>query len=630
MKDKHSPPHPDTKFQAPPPAGEHITDALSVSEADVVKAIKSFPNDSAGGPDGLRPQHLKDMISTIAGPEGENLLSSLTSLANLALSGDIPSSVRPIFFGASLTILNKKGGGVRTIAIGCTLRRLVAKLASHSVVESVGTYISPFQLGSGVPFGAEAAAHSARSYLNDLPSSHILLKLDFENAFNTIRRDKVLEAVAAITPQLLPYVFSCYSSPSTLYLQNTTTLESREGIQQGDPLGPLLFCLSIQPVILQLSSEFRVFYLDDGTLGGLEKDVLHDFFSIKQECSSLGLKLNISKSELISYGPAGAQLLKVAPNLRQIHPNEATLLGSPIGQLPSINTALSNKIQALRTMGSRLSLLSKHDALLLLGHCFALPKILYVLRTAPCFLSPILTSFDQELRSSLSLILNINFDSDPIWSQASLPVSFGGIGVHSAIQLAPSAYLASAAGSTTLLKQILSCRFHNNLFPAVTDAIETWKAGHNCPPPSSPADCHQKAWDIPRVQSTFEAILSNALDPRSRARLLATSTKESGAWLNTLPVSSLGLRLDDNSIRIAVGLRLGAPLCRVHTCQLCGGEVDELALHGLSCNRSAGRHPRHSAINDILKRGLAPAGIPSILEPPGLSRCDEKDQTVLL
>ena len=258
----------------------------------------------------------------------------------------------------------------------------MAKLASHSVVESVGTYLSPFQLGSGAPFGAEAAAHSARSYLNDLPSSYILLKLDFENAFNTIRRDKVLEAVAAITPHLLPYVFSCYSSPSTLYLQSTT-LESREGIQQGDPLGPLLFCLSIQPVILQLSSEFRVFYFDDGTLGGLEKDVLYDFVSIKQECSSLGLKLNISKLELISYGPAGAQLLKVAPNLRQIHPNEATLLGSPIGQLPFINTALSNKIQALRTMGSRLSLLSKHDALLLLRHCFALPKILYVLRTAP-------------------------------------------------------------------------------------------------------------------------------------------------------------------------------------------------------------------------------------------------------
>ena len=191
------------------------------------------------------------------------------------------------------------------------------------------------------------------------------------------------------------------------------------------------------------------------------------------------------------------------------------------------------------------------------------------------------------------------------------------------MQLAPSAYLASAAGSTTLLKQILPCRFHNNLFPAVTDAIETWKVGHNCPPPSSQADCHQKAWDIPRVQSTFEAILSNALDSRSRARLLATSTKESGAWLNTLPVSSLGLRLDDNSIRIAVGLRLGAPLCRVHTCQLCGGEVDELALHGLSCKAVI-------RLTTSSREALLPQESLQFWSPQAFLGVMEKDQMVLL
>ena len=34
--------------------------------------------------------------------------------------------VRPFFFGASVIALNKKDGGVRPIAVGCTLRRLVA------------------------------------------------------------------------------------------------------------------------------------------------------------------------------------------------------------------------------------------------------------------------------------------------------------------------------------------------------------------------------------------------------------------------------------------------------------------------------------------------------------------------
>ena len=33
-----------------------------VNELDVAWEIKSFPNGSAGGPDRLRPQHIKDMV----------------------------------------------------------------------------------------------------------------------------------------------------------------------------------------------------------------------------------------------------------------------------------------------------------------------------------------------------------------------------------------------------------------------------------------------------------------------------------------------------------------------------------------------------------------------------------------
>ena len=45
---------------------------------------------------------------------------------------------------------------------------------------------------------------------------------------------------------------------------------------------------------------------------------------------------------------------------------------------------------------------------------------------------------------------------------------------------------------------------------------------------------------------------------------------------------------------------------------------------GLSCKNAKGTHSRHSHINDIVKRALASAGVPSVLEPPGLSRKDGK------
>ena len=73
--------------------------------------------------------------------------------------------------------------------------------------------------------------------------------------------------------------------------------------------------------------------------------------------------------------------------------------------------------------------------------------------------------------------------------------------------------------------------------------------------------------------------------------------------------------MDGDVIRIAVGLRLGLPLCRPHECSNCGAQIEEFGTHGLSCRFSRGRHSRHASLNDIIKRSLDTAKIPSHLEP---------------
>ena len=40
------------------------------------------------------------------------------------------------------------------------------------------------------------------------------------------------------------------------------------------------------------------------------------------------------------------------------------------------------------------------------------------------------------------------------------------------------------------------------------------------------------------------------------------------------------------------------------------------------CRLSAGRPPRHTALNDIVRRALQAAGVPSLLEPTGIDRGD--------
>ena len=158
----------------------------------------------------------------------------------------------------------------------------------------------------------------------------------------------------------------------------------------------------------------------------------------------------------------------------------------------------------------------------------------------------------------------------------------------------------------------------NALFQDSTaEAVESWRRASGGPPlPDDPN--RQKAWDLPIVERYWENMLRVA-DQVSRVRLLATAQKESGAWLNALPVSSLGTLLDSESFRVAIALRVGADVCIPHSCR-CGGRMDSRGLHGLSCKYSAGRFPRHSAMNDVVKRALQKAGLPSFLEPPGLDR----------
>ena len=168
-----------------------------------------------------------------------------------------------------------------------------------------------------------------------------MLKIDFKNAFNYVRRDKMLEMVRQHVPKIFPFVYTCYSAPSYLRFHETT-LQLAEGVQQGDPLGPLLFCLAIQPILLQLKSEFHMFYLDNGTLGGHECSISEDLKLIEREAGFLGLLLNHNKSELLCNDFTGLGLLAHAPHLCKVKPCQAMLLGSPIGGLDLL-TSLSWK-----------------------------------------------------------------------------------------------------------------------------------------------------------------------------------------------------------------------------------------------------------------------------------------------
>ena len=85
--------------------------SLQVGEEDIFRAICFFPAGSSGGPDGLRPQHLIEMVqSREAGP---GLLLALTQFTNILLQGRCHPAYQNIIFGGRLIALNKKSEGIQ-------------------------------------------------------------------------------------------------------------------------------------------------------------------------------------------------------------------------------------------------------------------------------------------------------------------------------------------------------------------------------------------------------------------------------------------------------------------------------------------------------------------------------------
>jgi len=351
--------------------------------------------------------------------------------------------------------------------------------------------------------------------------------------------------------------------------------------------------------------------------------VSEDVTVVETEAAKLGLQLNKLKCEITSrVNHQQHSYCEAFYGFQFTDLDHLFMLGSPVMPGSAIDQALEQKTNDLKRAISRLSTLQAHDALVLLRISLSIPKLMYTLRTASCHDSSRLTEFDNALKEGLSSLLNVNLSEDQ-WNQASLPVRDGGLGIRSAASLATSAFLASAARTNDLQSLILPQAVSMIHEEVVEKTLQTWVMQSGASAPEDVEAYSQKAWDSKCIRLIKDNLMLHSLDHRDKARLLATQAPHSGDWLFATPITAIGLRMSNETIRVAVGTRLGTRLCEPHKCS-CGTFVDVRGLHGLSCRRSAGRHTRHSQLNDIIWRSLCRAKIPASKEPLGLTRSDGK------
>ena len=369
-------------------------------------------------------------------------------------------------------------------------------------------------------------------------------------------------------------------------------------------MSPLLFCLAVHPLLSSLVCSLTVGYMDDFTLGGPLSTVAQAVATIKSSGAALGLNLNTSKCEVISN--IGSVSNSQFTGFRQLSKDLATLLGASLSTGQSMDTMLASLYDDLKLAVDRLKLISSHDALVLLNNCLGGQKLLHMFRSSPCCGHPLLLQFDDLLRSAVTSICNVAL-TDEQWTQASLSVRSGGLGVRSVSMLASSAFLASAAGTRPL--QTLILQKCNIAEEDINASLISWTSlAHT---PANLHECSQRVWDSAVVDQSFQTLFNSQSEPYHRARLLAAAAIHSGDWLHALPISACGLRLNDEAVRVAVGLRLGTDICQPHQC-VCGSIVDVRGSHALSCKRNAGRIQRHHHINDLVWRAMSRAGIAAV------------------
>ena len=137
----------------------------------------------------------------------------------------------------------------------------------------------------------------------------------------------------------------------------------------------------------------------------------------------------------------------------------------------------------------------------------------------------------------------------------------------------------------------------------------------------SPLDGTQKKWTQPVHVKTAKDLIGK-VDKCSKV-FTSHQGKFGTQWQNVFPCKKLGLKFDDQQLRISICLRLGAQIAVAHTCHR-GKRVERDGLHGLSCTKCTGRFSRLSTLNSLVKQTLRSLDLSSMLEPRGQYRTDGK------
>ena len=484
-----------------------VEDVVEVAEEGTIpKPLEGvhFAAESAPGPSGRRPEHLRDLLACPRRRATRRLLALLSRLQSEAASGRLPQCMNWLLRTRVVYIGKKGSSKPRPLRVGEFLRRVISKRELFKQRPQImRRMLAARQFGIALPGGAECLIHWRAAIIEEIKANPAcgvwaIVDLDWANCYPSLEWDDVEDSIDKWVPALGPWTRWCHGVvtsdqgihaelgavrrlPQPAILPSGAEHLADRGAEQGDPLGGIQCGAVLSDVadeaatarasVRGASPVFDVWYADDSQ-AVCRPEMVHSFLETMDAAAarrgayrSSGADCK-SRVQLVGHQDALAsfdgtestwQTAYVKATCNIDAPNSPSMcLGSVVGDAEAKEHQFENKVAKVKELYNSINALLDPATELILGRsCASVGKVSHLLRTSGGTLSEDLCSrFDEAQEEFLDRTLAGDLGA-AAHRQASLGVSAGGLGMRRATALRLTASIASRVEARPFVAHLL-------------------------------------------------------------------------------------------------------------------------------------------------------------------------------
>ena len=188
-----------------------------VNADDIETAVKKIKKSAGGGPQQITPWMLKQAIESSENRACQLVIAKLSNRMSKGDFGTVSGRAFSMMRSVALWKTNSKTS-VRPIGIGGALKRVFVKAHCNLVKSLLHELVDKYQL-EVMKGGYETGVHVMRALAQRCTKDgHVILLIDFNNAFNACSRSLLMKLAATFLPEIAPLAYWLYAEETELFV----------------------------------------------------------------------------------------------------------------------------------------------------------------------------------------------------------------------------------------------------------------------------------------------------------------------------------------------------------------------------------------------------------------------------